>query len=136
MYPGGAAEGGCPLGSAGRGVAVAGAFASVALTLWVGRGGSSLVLMGLFVGWVLGPFAGLLLADRMAVRWAPVTKTTLYIVMLVVAVGSVAAYAAVAVRQPAQPAFLFLVVPLCSWVLIVGAIGIAAFVSRSSTAEK
>jgi hypothetical protein len=49
--------------------------------------------------------------------------------MLVVAVGPVAAYGAVAVRRPAQPAFMFLVVPLCSWVLMAIAIGIAAFVS-------
>ena len=86
--------------------------------------------MVLFVGWVLLPFVGLLFADKMAARWPPATRKTLYIVMLVVAVGSVAAYGAVAVRQPAQPAFMFLIVPLCSWVLMVIAIGIAAFVSR------
>jgi hypothetical protein len=127
------AEGGSPLGAGGRAFTVAAAFTSVALTLWVGRGGSSLVLMGLFVGWALLPFAGLFLADRMAARWSPVTRKTLYIVMLMVAVGSVAVYGAVAVRQPAQPAFMFLVVPLCSWVLMAGSIGIAAFVSRSSS---
>jgi len=130
------AEGGSPLGVAGRAFTVAAALASVALTLWVGRGGSSLVLMALFVGWVLGPFAGFLLADKMAVRWSPLTRKTLYIVMLVVAVASVAAYGAVAVRPRAQPAFMFLVVPLCSWVLMVGAIGIAGFVARSSTIEE
>ena len=130
------AEGGSPLGAAGRAFTVAGAFASVALTLWVGRGGSSIVLMVLFVGWVLLPFAGFLFADRMAVRWSPVTRKTLYIVMIVVAVASVAAYGAVAVRPRAQPAFMFLVVPLCSWMVMVGAIGIAAFVSRSSSTEE
>jgi hypothetical protein len=127
------AEGGSPLGAAGRAFTVAAAFASVALTLWVGRGGSSLVLMVLFVGWVLLPSVGLLLADRMSVRWSPVTRTTLYIVMLVVAVASVAAYGAVAVRPRAQPAFVFLVVPLCSWMLMVIAIGVAAVVSRDRT---
>jgi hypothetical protein len=125
------AEGGSPLGAAGRAFTVAAAFASVALTLWVGRGGPSLVLMVLFVGWVLLPFAGLLFADRMAVRWSPVTRTTLYIVMLIVAVASVVAYGAVALRPRAQPAFMFLAVPFCSWALVVGALGIAAFVSRS-----
>jgi hypothetical protein len=85
---------------------------------------------------VLGPFAGFLLADKMAVRWSPLTRKTLYIVMLVVAVASVAAYGAVAVRPRAQPAFMFLVVPLCSWMVMVGAIGIAAFVSRSSSTEE
>lgn len=126
------AEGGSPLAAAGRALTVAGALASVALTLWVGRRGSSLILMVLFVGWVLLPFVGLLLADSMAVRWSRSTRTTLYVVMLVVAVASMAAYGAVAVRQPAQPAFMFLLVPLCSWVLMVIAIGIAAFVAGRS----
>ena len=115
--------------AAGRAVTGAAAIAAVGLTLWVGRGGSSLVLMLLFAGWVLGPFVGLLVADKMSRRWSPLTRKTLYIVMLVVALASVAAYLAVAVRQPAQPAFMFLVVPPCSWLLMVIAIGIAAFVS-------
>jgi hypothetical protein len=119
------------LRAAGRAVTVLGAVVSVGLTLWVGRGG--LVLMVLFLGWVLLPFAGLLLADRMAVRWSPVTRKTLYIAMLVVAVGSVAAYADVAVRPRAQPAFMFLVIPLCSWAVTVIAIGVTAFVSRART---
>jgi hypothetical protein len=122
------ADAGFPLRAAGRAAAMVGATASVGLTLWVGHSG--LVLMTLFVGWVLLPFVGLLVADRVSVRWSSLTRATLYVVMLVIAVASVALYADVAVRPRAQPAFMFLVVPLCSWVLMVVAIGIAAFVSR------
>ena len=124
------AEGRSPLRTAGRATAVAGAIASVGLTLWVGRGGSSLILMVLFVGWVLGPFVGLLVTDSRSRGWTPLPRATLYLVMLVIAVASVAAYGDVAVRPRATPAFMFLVVPLCSWLLMVIAIGIAAFVSR------
>jgi hypothetical protein len=124
------AEGQSPLRAASRAAAVAGAVGSVGLTLWVGRGGSSLVLMVLFVGWVLGPLMGLLVADRLSRRWSPATRVTLYIVMLIVAVASVAVYGDVAVRPRATPAFMFLVVPLCSWLLMLTAIPIAAFISR------
>jgi hypothetical protein len=70
-------EGGFPLATAGRALTVAGAFAFVPLTLWVGRHGSSLILLVRFVGWVRLPFVGLLLAEMMAVRWSPVTRKTL-----------------------------------------------------------
>src|SRR6476660_3996406 len=92
------AQGRFPLRPVGLLAAAIAVVTSVCLTLWVGRRSSSLVLIVLFVGWVLGPFAGLLGADRMSRRWSPLTRTTLYIVMLVVAVASVAAYGAVAVR--------------------------------------
>jgi hypothetical protein len=71
-------------------------------------------------------------AHSMSSRWSPLTRTTLYIVMLVVAVASVAVYADVAVRPRAQPAFMFLVVPLGSWLPILIAIPVAALVSRRS----
>ena len=124
------AEGRSPLRTAGRAIAVAGAIASVGLTLWVGRGGSSLILMVPFVGWVLGPFVGLLVTDRLSRGWAPLARATLYIIMLVVPAASVALYGDVAVRPRATPAAMFLVVPLCSWLLMVVVIGIAVFVSR------
>ena len=111
-----------------RATAVVSAVGSVGLTLWVGRGGSSLLLVVLFVGWVLGPFVGLLVADRVSTRWSPVTRATLYIVMLIVAVASVGVYGDVAVRPRARPAFMFFVTPLCSWLLMLTAIPIAAFI--------
>ena len=121
------AEGRSPLGAAGRAVTVVGAIASVGLTLWVGHSGP--LLMVLFLGWVLLPFVGLQVADWMSRHWSPLTRKTLYIVMLVIPVASVALYADVAVRPRAQPAFMFLVVPLCSWVVMVIAVGIAASIA-------
>jgi hypothetical protein len=116
----------------GRLLTVAGAIASAGLTLWVGRHGSSLILLAMFVVWVLLPFVALLVADRLAIRWAPRTRKTVYTVMLIVAIASVQTYANVALRSPAQPAFMFLMVPVCSWLVMLIAISIAAFVSRRS----
>jgi hypothetical protein len=118
-----------PLRAAGRVATVAGAVAAVALTLWVGRGGSSLVLMVMFVGWVLAPFGGLLAAERMSGRLSQLTSATLSVVMLVVPLASVALYLDVAVRPRAQSAFMFLVVPPCSWVVMVIATGTASLFS-------
>jgi hypothetical protein len=99
--------------------AVAGAVGSVGLILWVGRRNPSRVLILLFVIWDLSPFVALLLADMISKRWSVVTRATLHIVMLVVALSSLALYGEVVLRPRPQPAFMFLAVPLGSWLLMV-----------------
>jgi hypothetical protein len=110
---------------------VAGAVGSTALTVYVGRGGSSHILMGLFVLWVLSPFVGLTVADVVSQSWPMAARATLYGAMLVVTLVSLACYGDVAFGPPRpQPAFMFLVVPLGSWLLGAIAAGIAALLSR------
>jgi hypothetical protein len=125
-----------PLRAAGVAAAVVGAVASVGLTVWLGRNNPSVVLMVLFVGWVLGPFAGLLVAHRLSTSWSDLTRVTLHSVMLVIAVASVVVYGDVAVRPRATQAFTFLVLPLCSWLVMVIAVLIAAFISRRHKEDK
>jgi hypothetical protein len=109
----------------------AGAVASAGLTVYVGRGGSSYILMGLFVAWVLSPFVALAVANAVSRSWPAATRAALYGAMLVVPLVSLAFYADVAFGPPRpQPAFLFLVVPLGSWLLVAIAIGIAALLSE------
>ena len=108
---------------------VAGAVGSVGLILWVGRGNPSRVLLGLFVIWDLSPFIGLLLAEMVSKRWSVITRATLHIVMLVVALSSLALYGDVVLRPRPQPAFMFLVVPLGSWLLMTIVVPIAALIS-------
>jgi len=92
-----------------------GAIGSLAFMLRVGHHNPSRILMILFSVWVLAPFAALILS----MRWAAFSRTPLYIVMLVIALGSPAIYGYVAFGPPrAQPAFAFLVVPFVSWLLI------------------
>jgi hypothetical protein len=81
--------------------------------------------------WVLSPFIALVLANVVSKRGSSLTRATLYGVMLAVALGSLAIYGDDAHRR-AQTAFVFVLVPPASWLLIVRAVPIAAFIGRLS----
>jgi hypothetical protein len=109
---------------------VAGACGSVALMLVVGHRNPSQVLLLLFAIWVLAPFITLGLADVASERWSLLTRAMLHSVMLILALGSLALYAKVAFGpRQAPPAFMFLMVPVGSFLLMT-VVPIAAFVSR------
>ena len=82
------------------GVLALSALASLGLMFYAGRRQSSWILMALFTGWVLGPYAGLLVADRTSGRWSSVARVALYGVMLTSTIGSVAIYAFVTLGPP------------------------------------
>ena len=116
-----------------RGVAliavVVGAAGSVSLMLRAGH--PPLLLLVLFTGWVLSPFVALVLADIASKRWSVLTRATLHGVMLILTLGSLAFYGDIVSMPPgSKPAFVFLVVPLGSWLLLTIAVPIAALVSR------
>lgn len=98
---------------------VVGALGSVALMLYVGHRNQSVILMVLFAGWVLAPFAALAWADR-SPKFSPASgRATLQVLMLLLALVSLAAYARVAFGAPlARPAAPFLLVPLGAWLLL------------------
>lgn len=108
---------------------LAGAVGSVALMLWVGHRNPSRLLLALFVIWDLSPFVALLLAGIVSKRWSVLTRATLYGVMLIITLGSLALYGDVVLRPRSQPAFMFLVVPPGSWLLMMIAVPIAALIS-------
>src|SRR6266446_2284751 len=111
-------------------VVLAGAGVSVALILRVGHRNNSRVLIALFGIWVLSPSVALLWANLVSKCWPVLTRTTLYSLMLILTLGSLAIYANVAFGPPrAKPAFEFLVVPLVSWLLIAIVVPIAAMIS-------
>ena len=116
--------------------AVAGATASLCLTLYLGRRNESIILLGLFSIWVLSPFLGLLLGIVVSKRWSELTRVMLYYLMLFLAFGSLIIYVGVALNPPAKLAFPFLVVPLGSWLLMAFAIPIAAFMARRAAQRK
>jgi hypothetical protein len=107
----------------------AGAAGSVGLMLWVGHRNPSRVLLALFVIWDVSPFVALVLADIVSKRWSVLTRATLYCVMLVIALSSLALYGDVVWRPRPQPAFLFLVVPLGSWLLMTIVVPVGALIS-------
>ena len=108
-----------------------GAVGSVGLTLHAGRHNASWILLILFATWVLSPFMGLVLANVVSESWSVVTRAALHGLMLVVAVGSLAIYADVALGPPrAKTAAVFVVVPPASWLLIAITLPVAALLSR------
>jgi hypothetical protein len=106
---------------------LAGTLGSVYLTFYVGRQNSSGLLLTLFALWVVSPFVGAVLASAMSKRWQVSARVWLYVVMIVIALGSLAVYGEVAYGPPQpKPAFYFLMTPLASWVLIAITSGIGA----------
>jgi len=84
-----------------------------------GRHSNSLLLKVLFAAWVLAPFAALIWAGVVSIRWPIAARHTLWGLMLVVAAGSLAAYGHDVLSPPrSQAAAVFVMVPLVSWVVI------------------
>lgn len=108
---------------------VAGAAASLGPLFYVGRRTPRFLLV-LFVGWVLAPFAALVLADVLSRRWSVAARTTLHVVTLILPIGSFVSYLSVALKPPAaQRAPMFVLMPIVSWIVMLTVIPIAAFVS-------
>jgi hypothetical protein len=109
---------------------LAGAVGSVGLMLHAGRRNPSRLLLVLFALWVLSPFMTLLWTNVVSKRWPVRVRAMLYSVMLVLTVGTLAIYEDVALGPPrAKTAFVFVVVPPASWLLIAMAVSIAARIS-------
>ena len=111
-------------------VVFVGAVGSLALMFRTGRNNRSVVLIALFFIWVISPFIGVLMANVFAKRWSVLFRVTLYILMIILSLGSLVAYSGVLSPTGVKPAAVFLIVPLISWLLIVSAILMAAVMSR------
>jgi hypothetical protein len=82
--------------------ALAGAVGSAGLMLHAGRRNDSRILLVLFALWVLSPFMALVLASVVSKSWLVHTRATLYSVMLVLTLGSLAIYGVVALGPPGR----------------------------------
>jgi hypothetical protein len=107
-----------------------GAIGSLVLMFLHGR--PSAVLMILFTGWVLAPFIGLALADRLSSRWPPSSHGLVYWLMIFISVGSLAIYG-YDVASRYKGAFLFVAVPMIAWVLVLITIPIGVLAGRRSS---
>lgn len=89
------------------------------------------LLLALFVIWVVSPFVALAWANMISQRWSVLTRATLYGVTLVLTLGSLAIYGEL-VKRPAGSAnaFVFVVVPPASWLLMAIVVPLAALLSR------
>ena len=105
---------------------MAGAGASVGITVYKGRQNSSILLILLFVGWVLAPYIALLLVNVVASRWSAMKRLALHGLMLIITLGSLVMYSGLWTVPDTKPAFAFLIVPLLSWFLMATAVAIGA----------
>jgi hypothetical protein len=109
---------------------LAGAVGSFGLMLFAGRRNPSRILMLIMAVWVLAPFMALAWANLISKRWSVLTRATLYSVILVLALASLAVYGIGALRPPkAHAAFVFVVVPPASWLLVLIVVGTVALIS-------
>lgn len=103
-------------------ILIAGAVGSLMLMLYAGRSNTHILITIGFVFWVLAPFALLALTERRAGN-----ATLTWIVVL----GSLAIYAYRAAVPPRSTgAFLFVIVPPVSVVLVIVALGIVSLRAR------
>jgi phosphate/sulfate permease len=99
-------------------VAVVGALGSLAMMFHAGRNNKSVLLMALFTAWVVSPFLVLILAAGIFKRWPFSVRKKLYILMLMVAAVSLVGYSGILSPPHTKPAFMFLVIPLLSWIVM------------------
>ena len=116
---------------------VAGAVASLAFMLRAGQHTPRFLLV-LFIIWMLSPFAALAWANMVSKSWALLTRATLYVVTLVVTLGTLAIYGAVVSLKPAGSpnAFLWVIGPPTSCVVITMVVSIAALMSRRPSVRR
>jgi hypothetical protein len=110
---------------------LAGAVGSVGFMLHAGSRSPQRLLLVIVAVWVLAPFMVLVFAEMRSKRWSALTRQALHVVMLVVSFGALAVYWNNLVRpRRSQPAFVFVLVPMVSWVVTAAVVSIAAFISR------
>jgi hypothetical protein len=110
---------------------IAGAVASLYLMFNAGRNQASVILIILFTLWVLSPFVGLLILNKFSKRWVLSVRMTLYWLAIIMTILSVTAYSG-GLNTDTKNAFMFLVIPFISWIIIVMSFFIGRRVSGRS----
>jgi len=87
---------------------------SLGLMIIVGHGNKSLVLMSMFTLWVASPYVTLLVLNRKSI----IPAKRLNYIILTISIASVIFYITGYLFPGKTPAFIFLLVPFISWLLI------------------
>jgi hypothetical protein len=114
-------------------ILVAGSAGSLALMLYTGRKNPSILLLVVFALWVLSPFAALLAANIASKRWSAFSRVALYWLIIILSLGSLLSYNGTFSPPGTKAAFVFLVVPLISWLLVGIVLLLAGPLSRRSS---
>ncbi len=112
-------------------VALVGAVGSLYFMFNASRKQNSIVLLGLFTVWVLSPFVGVFISNKISKRWTVITRSLLYWLIIILTIGSLVAYSGAFNTPQTKNAFIFLIVPLISWILL-----IVAFLTARRLSQK
>lgn len=113
-------------------VALVGAVGSLYFMFSASRKQNSIVLLGLFTAWVLSPFVGIFISNKISKRWTVTARSLLYWLIIVLTIGSLVAYSGAFNTPQTKNAFIFLIVPLISWILLIVAVLTARRLSRKT----
>ena len=113
-------------------VALVGAVGSLYFMFSAGRKQNSIILLALFTAWVLSPFVGLFISNKISGRWTVPARASLYWLMIILTIGSLVAYSGAFNTPQTKNAFIFLIFPLISWFLIVIVFLIARKISNKN----
>jgi hypothetical protein len=103
---------------------------SICLFLRAGQRTPRLLLLGMAF-WVLSPFAILVWLNAISRQWPMLTRATIYWVTLLIALGTLAIYGDDARgHRRAQAAFVYVLVPPASWLLMAVTIPVPALIAR------
>ena len=96
-----------------------GAVGSLYFMFSAGRKQNSIILLALFTAWTLSPFVGLFISNKISTRWTAPARASLYWLTIILTISSLVAYSGAFNTPATKNAFIFLIFPLISWLLIV-----------------
>ncbi|HTD98483.1 MAG TPA: hypothetical protein VK668_04330 [Mucilaginibacter sp.] len=103
-----------PTGTLTPAILFIGAIGSLVLLWMAGHNNSSVILMTLFTIWVLSPYAALLVVDRKSL----IPNAQLRYLSIFIAGAAIFFYTLAHFTPSKTPAFIFLLIPLLSWLVI------------------
>jgi hypothetical protein len=109
-----------------------GAVCSLILMFHAGRNNKSVILMTVFAIWVLSPFVGFLIANRISKPWPILSRLTFYWLTIILTIASLVVYSGVLNPPGTKAGFIFLVIPATSWALMLIVILIILKTSRKN----
>lgn len=83
--------------------------------------------MSMFAVWVLSPFLAFMIAVIVLRHWPYTALRTLYILMIFITIVSLVGYSGILSPPGTKTAFVFLVIPFMSWIIM----GVAYFAARN-----
>ncbi len=113
-------------------VAFVGAVASLYFMFTAGRKQNFIILLALFTAWILSPFVGLFISNKISSRWTAPARASLYWLTIILTISSLVAYSGAFNTPETKNAFRFLIFPLISWFLIMIVFLIARKISNKN----